>query len=284
MKNIRKLLFVAVIVMALLTVLGLANRPAAPVRASTTLELQAPRFVNETRTGTAAAASIIEDEAGISAYFQASGPIEINQDLRSLFRTIETETADYIIGSIPVPDYTETDDVHVYVHTDGWALAYYLAADPTGKILDWQNYDVNISAIPTKFENILATVAAVLGVSSPTIDFYDFRYPNATHLMLIAEYRSGEGSDSFEINLPGSFTYYERSWSLESETNTFYCRGKGYYYVDDALIQTNTCGWVSSQGTLTASQLLPDSNHTLKVAVSDSGDAMGGLALIYRVP
>ena len=55
------------------------------------------------RAETGAISSFLDDEAGISAYFDASATIDLN-DVRSLFRTIEVETADYIIGSIPVSD------------------------------------------------------------------------------------------------------------------------------------------------------------------------------------
>jgi hypothetical protein len=66
--------------------------------------------------------------------------ITINS-VASLFRTIEVSTTDYIIGSIPVPNYPETEDAHAYIHKDGWMLAYYLKVDPVGKIVDWQSYD-----------------------------------------------------------------------------------------------------------------------------------------------
>jgi hypothetical protein len=53
------------------------------------------------------------------------------------------------------------------------------------------------------------------------VTYYDFRYPNATHLMLIVEWVYN-GTDSFEINIPGSFAYYERSWSLGTNDRASY--------------------------------------------------------------
>ena len=67
-----------------------------------------------------------QDEAGISAYFKSASPIAL-ADVRGVFRVIEVETADYIIGSVPVPDYRGEYDAHVYVHREGWFVAYYLA-------------------------------------------------------------------------------------------------------------------------------------------------------------
>ncbi|MCP4362286.1 MAG: hypothetical protein GY796_30130, partial [Chloroflexi bacterium] len=108
----------------------------------------------------------------MSAYFQAPGTIDLN-DVRSLYRTIEVETSDYILGSIAVPGYAnESEDVHVYIHVDGWVMAYYLAADLAAKIIDWQNYDG--ITITTKFENTLTMVAASLSITLPTVEYYDF--------------------------------------------------------------------------------------------------------------
>jgi hypothetical protein len=218
----------------------------------------------------------------MSAYFSAGTTINLNS-VRSVFRTIETETSDYIIGSVPVANYGETEDVHVYVHKNGWVLAYYLAADPTGKIFDWRMYDsggrTNIS---TKLENTLAVIASAAGAPFSTSNavYYDFRYPNATHLILIVEWTLYV-ADSFQVRLPGSFAYYERSWSL----GVFGCTG----YSGGISLNGVGVGGVSSgqtsQGTLTAAQMPPDQFHTIGVQGSCYNDYVyGGLALVYRVP
>jgi hypothetical protein len=77
--------------------------------------LKAPSFVGIANAQDAAAAAPMgfpQDEAGISAYFKSASPVTL-ADVRSVFRVIEVETADYIIGSVPVPDYAETQDTHV---------------------------------------------------------------------------------------------------------------------------------------------------------------------------
>ncbi len=58
----------------------------------------------------------------------SSGHVSLS--VRNRFRTIEAETNDYIIGSVDLQDYPEQFDTHVYIHRDGWFMAYYLAADP----------------------------------------------------------------------------------------------------------------------------------------------------------
>lgn len=283
-KNIRKVLLVGTGVLILLTAFGLWHGPDTPAGSNNVLSLHAPPFVGIARAETGPATSVIESEAGISAYFSATMSISLSS-VRSTFRTIEVETADYIIGSVPVANYPETEDVHVYVHKDGWVLAYYLAADPAGKIFDWRMYhDGGRTDIRTKLENTLAVVAAAANVpfSTSNATYYDFRYPNATHLMLIVEWVYGSGTDSFQAKLPGSFAYYERSWSLGA---TY----AGWYKVDGVTIKSQGGGgWATSEGTLTATQLLPDQFHTIEVGGGPSSYpnnyVYGGLALVYRIP
>ena len=102
----------------------------------------------------------------------------------------------------------------VYVHRDGWFLAYYLTADPVAKIFDWKK--LQVGDIRHHLEAVLADVADARRAQLSTCHFYDFRYPNATHMMLIAE--DTDNGNEFQVNLPGSYIYYERSWSLVSET------------------------------------------------------------------
>lgn len=49
---------------------------------------------------------MLDEEAGISAYFQTSGSINLNS-VNDLFSTIEIQNSEYIVGSIPVPNYPE---------------------------------------------------------------------------------------------------------------------------------------------------------------------------------
>ncbi|MBM4458275.1 MAG: hypothetical protein FJ011_11005 [Chloroflexi bacterium] len=152
-------------------------------RGPATIALKAPPFVGvaSAQSGQQSIGSFLDNEAGISAYFNAGGPVDLDM-AKAAFRTIEVQTADYIIGSVPVADYPESQDVHVYVHKNGWFLAYYLKADPVGKIYDWRRY--TDATIPTKLERALAAVAGLVGVPVSSSTYYDFRYPNATHLIL----------------------------------------------------------------------------------------------------
>ena len=75
-----------------------------------------------------------------------------------MFRTIENETTDFIVGSVAVPRYPERENAHVYVNKDGWIAAYYLTDEPVAKIIDWKGYDGTIMST-TKLELALQKVA-----------------------------------------------------------------------------------------------------------------------------
>ena len=259
-------------------IFGLVNGLGPCAHENDAFALQPPPFVSAGKAEQGSGSSFLEREAGISAYVQASTTIDLD-DVRGLFRTIEMRTDEYIVGSVPVTNYGETEDVHMYVHTDGWILAYYLAADPVGKIFDWRAYhDGGRRTISTKLENTIARIATEAGVSFSSVTYYDFRYPNATHMMLIVEW-THKGQDSCEINLPGSFAYYERSWSLGSDNG-------GGYRLNGERIGGNGWGWQTSQGTINETKLPPDQFHTILASGGVSGNEYiyAGLALVYRMP
>jgi len=260
-----------------LAVLSLAPQPAAPVSGGNAIALKAPSFlqVANAQEGTsaqdapaAAPMGFPQDEAGISAYFKSASPVNL-ADVRGVFRVIEVETADYIIGSVAVANYPELYDVHVFVHREGWFVAYYLSSDPVSKMIDIKSYTGQ--TISTLFEKTLSIVAVTAAVPFPGVTFYDFRYPNATHIILVGE-RYDDASDNFTIQLPLSYGYYERSWTLYNIT------GPGYFRVNGQDQHGSVGGYNVAYNTLTAAQLLPDIVHTIAV------DDYGVLAIVYRVP
>lgn len=238
------------------------------------LQLQSPSFVQAASLDKGSrtpqgVGSKLSKEAGISAYKQTSGPINLN-DVRNLFRTIEMETSDYIIGSVPVPDYVEHFDVHVYVHTDGWILAYYLNDELTCKIVDTKNETI----ATTKLEIVISTVAAAVGEPITGLKYYDFRYPNATHILLVAE-NEDDGKD-FRITLPPEYVYYERSWI------TTYRGSWGPKFLIDGASQS--IYYDSDQigyGPVLAATLILEKPHHIELG---PGEHYGVLAITYRIP
>jgi len=134
--------------------------------------------------------------------------------------------------------------------------------------------------ISTKLENAITIVANAASISFDNAVFYDFRYPNATHLMLVVEwvYSENYGSDSCEINLPSEFDYYHRSWSLAASDD-------GEYRLNGETIKSvSDCPLCTFEGTLTVSQLLPDQFHSIEVVGRSRDYVYGGLALVYGAP
>jgi len=251
--------------------------PASSIGSPRTLTLSAPAFAQVAHAESAAAGSFLDFEAGMAAYFDTGVPINVaGNQLRNLFRTIETDAPNYLIGAIPLAGYSQSNDVKVFVHASGWVVAYYPRAEPASKVLD---FEAEVSTtLTTRFDKVLDGVATAIGASNYQIAYYDFRYPTATHLLLVGESRTGsKGADTFQLNVPSSLPILERSW---------YVKTSGYPIATlslDSVTLGVSIGGDSQQGFLTASQLVPDAPHTVSVANdrSYSGDVFGGLAFVY---
>jgi len=275
--RIRKPTLIVLSLLLALAVLSLAPQPAAPVSGGNAIALKAPSFlqVANAQEGegaqdapAAAPMGFPQDEAGIAAYFKSASPVNL-ADVRGVFRVIEVQTADYIIGSVGVADYVEEFDVHVYVHRTGWFMAYYLKTDPVAKMVDMRSYAG--TRIDTLLEKTLNIVAVSAGVAISGVTYYDFRYPNATHLMLIGE--NDADGNTFTVQLPSSYAYYERSWNLLKTGAAWH---DAYFVLNGQRLTLN--GPNPFFGSLTPAQLLPDVLHTVQVLNK------GVLAIVYRVP
>ena len=156
--------------------------------------------------------SFLEDEAGISAYGQVSST---NLDLaENAFKNIEKKTAEYIIGSVALPDYGETDDVHVYVDISGWIIAYYRNTEKASKIIDWVDYHSVSEINSTKLSDAIYIVTLEMLVLPPDIKYFDFRYPDATKMMIVTDEEFVDGTtETFRIKVPGDYSTYNRTWS-----------------------------------------------------------------------
>lgn len=270
MKHHRRLLVLGAVALVLvLAVVFIVKSPNGP---GETLALQAPAFVQAAAAATsgtpAEVAAMLSNEAGISAYMQTSNPIDLSI-VRGEFRTIETETSDYIIGSVAVPDHPEHFDVHVYVHTDGWILAYYLNGDATAKIVDVRSRTIG----STKLETIISMIAGALGETTTGLKYYDFRYPNATHILMVAE--DHEDGRDFNITLPSEYGYSERSWAM---INSYSYQDMS---IDDTTLARDWSGSNMAYGAIPSSQLLPGEPHSVKI--SSRYSPYGVLVITYRV-
>lgn len=210
--------------------------------------------------------ALLDQEAGISAWLYTALPIDLG-NAASAFRVIEDQTASYIIGSVDLPNYSEHYDTHVYVHTDGWILAYYLRPDPASKIIAIKEESITT----TNLASIVAIVAGAAGVPSTGINYYDFRYPNAKNILMV--YEDYSDGDDFTINLPSSFAYYERGWAI---IDNVCC---DHYFMLDTIRLTHVyAADAAYYGTISAAQLAPDVVHAIRTR------GAGVLMVIYTEP
>lgn len=237
------------------------------------ISLRVPVFIDEVKAAPAnQIGTFFDEEAGIAAYAQTlDTPINFSH-IKPAFRTLEVETADYLIGSVPVPGYSESEDVHIYVSSNGWLLGYYPAASSASRIIDWKSYDG--SSIPVKLTMALNEVADEGQFTISDVNYYDFRYPNATTMMMVSKQRG-----IFQVILPEDFEYYEASWSLGYYSGLVQTVK---YILDDVVVKQNAnYGWNLFYGNLPMDQLLPDLIHNIEIN-ADFDQAYGGLVLIYR--
>jgi hypothetical protein len=230
--------------------------------------LHPPFLISAQAASTSVIADRLDDEAGISAYFETTDPINLD-NAEDAYRVVEAKTSDYIIGSVPVPGYPEFYDPHVFVHKDGWILAYYLKEVSVAKIIDILSATVST----TNLHTVVSEMASAAGVPFTSVNYYDFRYPNATHILMVGE--NDSSGTSFTITLPSSYGYYERGWARDYYgSNSIKLNGVGlprsYYYGSPYFL---------SFGVITASQLLPDTEHTVEITTSGS---YGVLIIVYR--
>jgi len=170
----------------------------------------------------------LQEEAGMAAYMRTGQTIDVGK-AKEAFRTIERQTTTYVVGSVALPDYTAAEDVHVFVHQEGWLVAYYSRQEPASKIVDWARYSPG--SVPTKLELGLSIVAGYAGVPVKDVNYYAFHYPSADKLTVIAD----STIDGFYLTIPSEFTVYER-----------------------AVASSNLAGTVQRYGTVSPGELSPD--------------------------
>lgn len=233
------------------------------------LSLVKPAFALESET------SFLEEEAGISLYMKVNQQLDLSK-VKSAFKTIEKETSNYIVGSISLPNLPETDDVHCFVQKDGWIVVYYLKDEPISKIIDWSYYS-GTTLTKTKLLVVLEKIASVLGTSVTNAKYYHFQYPFAEKFMIIIEKQVSSGTDSFNLSLPSSFSFYEESWSYRGGEGGYY--HADYFSIDGKTISSNPDG--TKYGTLTT-HLSSDTFHTILIDNESGGTQYVAIVLAYK--
>lgn len=219
-----------------------------------------------------AAVDFPADEAGISAYVKASASIDLN-DTKSAFASIERETADYIIGTVALTYHSEEEYPHVYVSTDGWIVAYYPDDRPSSWIFPWADY-AGGALSSTTLSKAVGTVATAVGGTTNGLKYYDFRYPDATNMMIILE--STTTTEFFKVTIPTSFSTFAVDWSHYNYHPSSYDDSR--LYLND--VQVSHIGSTDANYGSFMGQFDNGIEHTVKVV--DESDGLGRVGLVLE--
>ena len=230
-------------------------------------------------TGSASAAvDFPADEAGISAYVKANSSIILN-DVKPVLASIERETSDYIIGTVALDLHVEEEYPHVYVSIDGWVVAYYPNNRPSSWILPWADYSGGpISS--TTLNKTVGIVADAINGTANGVKYYDFRYPDASKMMIIVE--STTSTNFFNVTIPTSFTTYAVDWSHYClDCLHSYCENS-YAYLDEVLFSDSGCrDYAINYGYFnTSTNFVNGVEHTIKITANRDTPRIG-LVLEY---
>ncbi|MEM8860739.1 MAG: hypothetical protein AAGD96_20645 [Chloroflexota bacterium] len=215
------------------------------------------------------------NEAGIAAYINIGESIDFS-DLEGTFEIVEDQTADYIIGSISLPNYGDQQGeifhTHAYVNTSGWIMVYFMDSSPASKIVDWKSYfNSGDGSVNTLLEIGLDQIASDIGVGADNPIFYDFGNPSATHMMIVAELTSYGSYDTFTINLPSDNDYKEISWGIYEPSG---CCGGFLNVAGQTMPGSNPGAGNIAFGFV--GDLSPNNDHLIEM------DMPGGLVIVYR--
>jgi hypothetical protein len=212
-----------------------ANTPSS----DDAISLARPWFIDEVAAqdlSGAAAINDISEEAGMSAYVKSASAINLTNAKKAFTRGVEMETADYIIGLVPVTGYDASWDAHVLVHKTGWILAYYPRAWPSAKALNEKHQTIGGS---TKLSLAIDAVGSKISQSFGTKSYYNFAYPSATKMLVILF----KNDQDPRLKFPSTYTYYEKSvmiygsssypdWRIRNGTDLCNANSGAFNYCD----------------------------------------------------
>jgi len=301
MKHTKHILKFAVAPCVAILLLGLTllakpeQAQTAAVQSGQGMALQPPAFLKSVQAAPLEQVDLgfIVEEAGVTAYTKLDQELDL-ATLKSHFKTIRQQTDQFISGIMIAPGYeylTEFDEnveVQVFLLREGWIVSYLTRWQLASEMFDWVNYDEKRLNNSTLVENAVRMLAADVGVSDFTVSYYDFRYPKANNLMLVAERVDVEhAGDSFDITVPRGLTVYESSWSFARFSWSYY--GSSCAFNGEKLSGLNPPGskWGLVTGEVNKTKFSPDKNHNLSVGIElhqadPATRSYCGLAIVYQ--
>jgi hypothetical protein len=216
-------------------------------------------------------------EAGLAAYVNINGSIDPFQAINAFQQPLDVVNETYIIGRI------SGFDGKVYVGADGWVIAYYSNTTNSSRIVEWGQFSSDPSSSisnitsTTTFDYPIRKVSEAIGADfskvKPDIQYYNFKYPDATQMKIIIDTKIGSWyeTNEFFISIPSSKTIYESSYS--DFCNTFACNLQ-----IDRVVLINNNGYNIITGKYDLSR---DTLHIIGVAVYNGyGTGKTGVAWV----
>jgi hypothetical protein len=252
------------------------------------------------------AASFPGVEAGISAYLKLDRRVDLTQ-AKALFRGVQAMGANYLVGIIELQGLPEETWPHLYVDSEGWILAYYSKYEPASKLMAWNRYGGGTITTTTLREAISKFATDLFtGMRLPfdfsavesEIHYYDFRYPEATQLLLFVDMVTGKATDDMRYSIPLPITVYEASWTHYSVGLEGSCGSTSWSAVNVDDSQVNLIWYREKEkggseqfayGTLESKFLTVDKPHLVRISQGPPegwcfAQGLSGIAIsfIYR--
>ena len=149
-RRFQRILF-SCLALLLVGVLALTGDTPAYSNPDGSITFGMPAFIKTVHAEENSPSAFPDGEAGIAAYLKVGQAIILTEaKVTNIFRTIEAQTGDYIIGTVPLPDYDDNFYPKLYIHKDGWFMAYYNEVIP-GEWIDayeWRKRTLNSYWVP----------------------------------------------------------------------------------------------------------------------------------------
>jgi len=211
------------------------------------------------------------DEAGISAYINIGSITgnEMNTAL-SVFSSMIESNSEYTLGLV--------SNIHTYIGFSGWIIAYLPKDKPVSTIIHPNKQAGGVSKFNTPISRICSAINK--NFDQDTIKYYHFKYPEANEMIFIFERLSSKGTDSFYVELPSEFIFYEASYAIYQDSST----SIGTLLVDDIELAK-----LVSKGQLVTGYydleniLKPDIAHKISITNADSyGCVDAETVIVYK--
>ncbi len=209
-------------------------------------------------------------DAGMAAYVNMNKSIDLIQ-AAAVFTGPIVANETYLIGQI------SGWGGKVYVGADGWVIAYVPNGSLSSSLISWDEFasNRNVNNVTNMLEDSIRRVSETVGVNfsliKSNIQYYNFQYPDATHMTVILETQAGIGNNEFYILVPSNKTIYESSYYWY---NTPYYDWLSGLTLDRSNILERNCCFIKSYS------LSKDFLHTIGVSVNNN-NMNAGVAWVF---